>query len=146
MLVIFGGGFRYVNAFANVADCPSGLVTVTETVPVPRGVVRLIVLVLVTVVIALTAWVVPKVTVKPGKKPEPVMVTLVPPASEPEDGLTPTMVGFAAVTAWLPTATRQALLVTPPTVTEKLTTPDVKLAGIKTFACPTPTDSGVIPR
>ena len=145
-LVIIGGGLMYVNAFTNVADCPSGLVTVTETAPVPTGVFTLIVLLLVRVIVALTACVVPKATVRPGKKPEPVIVTVVPPAGEPEDGLTPVIVGFAALTAWLPTAIRQALLVTPPIVTEKLSTPDVKLAGIRTFACPTPTVPGVRPR
>lgn len=133
-LVIIGGGLTYMNAFANVADCPSGLVTITETIPVPTGVLTPILLLLATVVVALTACVVPKVTVRPGKKPEPANATIVPPAGEPEDGLTPVIVGFAAITGWLPIAIRQALLATPPIVTEKLSTPEPKPGGIKTFA------------
>ena len=70
--------------------CPS-LVTVTSTVPEPAGLVAVIDVALFTV--TPVAAVPPNATVAPDAKPVPEMVTVVPPAAGPLDGLTPDTVG-----------------------------------------------------
>ncbi len=75
-----------------VDDVPPGVVTVTCTVPTePAGLTAVseVLLVYVTEVLALA----PKVTDEPEVKPVPVMVTELPPAWAPADGLTPVTVG-----------------------------------------------------
>jgi hypothetical protein len=74
---------------------PSGVVTVTSTVPVPAGLFAVI-------VVSLTrttpeAGVVPKSTAVAPVKPVPVIVTGVPPAVVPLVGLRPVTAGAAAV-------------------------------------------------
>jgi len=70
-----------------VADWPSGFITVTAAVPMPGGVVacRLVELKKVTPV----ADADPNLTVDAGTKPEPEIVTTVPPAPGPKAGLIP---------------------------------------------------------
>jgi hypothetical protein len=72
---------------------PPALVTVTSTVPaVPEGAVA------VSEVSDVTAYVaaaVPKRTPVTPVKPDPVMVTVVPPAREPALGLSPVTAGVA---------------------------------------------------
>ena len=79
----------YVNTLAGDAgDVPVGVVTVTFTVPaVCAGLAAVIVVSLLTVKLA--AGVVPKSTAVAPVKPLPVMVTNVPPPSEPAAGLNP---------------------------------------------------------
>ena len=81
-LVTVGGG-RYVKRSAEeVVLVPPGVVTVTSTVPADSAgtvAIKLVELVALTPV----AGVVPNVTVTPGTKPDPVMVTAFPPAKGP---------------------------------------------------------------
>jgi hypothetical protein len=78
-----------------VALVPPGVVTVTSTVPaVPVGDVAVIELALFTV--TPVAAVVPNLTVAPETNPDPVIVTLVPPATGPAEGLTDVTVGAAS--------------------------------------------------
>lgn len=74
------------SAADDAADVPPVVVTVTTTVPLPAGEVAVIELELVT--LTPVAGLVPKSTVAPLEKPEPVMVTAVPPAAGPLLGLT----------------------------------------------------------
>ena len=67
--------------------------TVTSTVPEPAGLVAVIDVALFTV--TPVAAVEPNATVSPDAKPVPVMVTVVPPAAGPLDGLTADTVGAA---------------------------------------------------
>ena len=76
-----------------VADVPFGVVTVTSTVPVPAGLSAVIVVALTTV--TFVAGTVPKSTAVAPVKPVPVIVTNVPPAAGPEDGLRPVTIGAA---------------------------------------------------
>jgi hypothetical protein len=69
---------------------PAGVVTVTSTVPVPAGAVAVIWVAEFTAYVAAVA---PKRTAVAPLNPVPVMVTVVPPASGPEVGLTPVTVG-----------------------------------------------------
>ena len=69
-----------------MGDAPLGRITVTGTVPVPAGLYAVIV-VLLTLTIAPAD--VPKSTAVAPVKPVPVIVTNVPPASDPTLGLTP---------------------------------------------------------
>src|SRR5436305_804436 len=62
-----------------------------STIPVPAGAVAVIWVALLTA--TLFAEFGPKATVAPLAKLVPVIVTLVPPASVPDDGLTPVTVG-----------------------------------------------------
>ena len=78
----------------DVADVPPGVVTVTFTVPVPAGLLAVIVVSLTTV--KLVAAVVPKSTAVAPVKPLPVIVTNVPPAAGPAVGLRPVTVGATA--------------------------------------------------
>ncbi len=71
---------------AEVADVPSGEVTVTFTTPVPAGLTAVIEVSLTKV--KLCAAVVPKSTAVAPLKPVPEIVTLVPPPSGPAKGLT----------------------------------------------------------
>ncbi len=71
-------------------------VTTTSTTPVPGGLVTSMRVGLTTV--ANVAWVVPNFTVAPGRKPVPVMMTLVPPEIAPAVGEIETMSGAAVVT------------------------------------------------
>ena len=80
---------------AEVAETPPAVVTVTSTVPaacVGEVAVRLVALVTVTAV----AGVVPKLTVEPAVKPEPVTVTRVAPATGPEVGAMAVTAGMAS--------------------------------------------------
>ena len=73
---------------------PPGLITVTFTVPVPAGLVAVICVSESTVkLVAATA---PKSTAVAAVKPEPVIVTDVPPANGPAVGLTAVTTGSAA--------------------------------------------------
>ena len=67
------------------------MVTRISTVPVPAGAVAVIWVALLTV--KLVAAVAPKVTAVVPLKPEPVMVTVVPPADVPVAGEMPLTVG-----------------------------------------------------
>lgn len=77
------------------ADTPPGVVTVTETVPLPAGDVAAIEVELVT--LTAVAGLAPKSTVAPLTKPVPVMVTVVPPPAGPLLGLTLVTVGAPTV-------------------------------------------------
>ncbi len=76
---------------APVAEVPFGVVTVTSTVPLPAGLVAVIWVSLLTV--KPLAAVGPNETPVAPMKPEPVIVTLVPPAAGPLVGLMPDTVG-----------------------------------------------------
>ncbi len=77
-----------------MALVPPGVLTVTSTAPVPAGVVAVIAVALSTVNAA--AGVPPKLIALAPVKPVPVIVTLVPPAAGPDDGLTFVTVGAVA--------------------------------------------------
>jgi hypothetical protein len=80
------GVAAYVNRSAGeVAEIPSGVVTVTFTMPVPGGLAAVIKVPLTTV--KLVAGVDPKSTAVAPVKPLPVIATDVPPVSGPADGL-----------------------------------------------------------
>jgi hypothetical protein len=82
----------YVNSSAaETADVPAGLVTVRFTTPVPAGLSAVIVVSLTTS--RFVAADVPKSTVVAPVKLVPVIVTGVPPASEPLVGFRPVTVG-----------------------------------------------------
>jgi hypothetical protein len=86
------GPLVYVNWSAGVtALVPDGPVTVTSTVPLPAGDTAVICESLLTVKLA--AGVPPKLTVVASVNPDPLMVTVVPPAGGPDDGLTALTVG-----------------------------------------------------
>ena len=70
---------------------PLGVVTVTSAMPAPAGEVAVICVGLTTEKLA--AGVAPKLTALAPVKSVPVIVTLVPPAAGPDDGLTPVTVG-----------------------------------------------------
>ena len=72
-------------------SCRRSLVTCTSTVPVPAGAVAVIVVALSTVNVVAAAG--PKFTAVAPAKFVPVTVTVVPPVSGPEAGLTPVTVG-----------------------------------------------------
>jgi len=74
-----------------VAEVPFGVVMITSTVPLPAGLVAVIWVSLLTV--KLLAAAPPNETPVAPVKPEPLMVTLVPPAAGPLDGLMPDTVG-----------------------------------------------------
>ena len=74
---------------------PTGVVTVTFTVPVPAGLSAVIVVLLTTV--RSVAGVVPKSTTVAPVKPVPAIVTEVPPAAGPLAGFRPVTVGAAAL-------------------------------------------------
>ena len=74
---------------ALVALVPPALVTITSTVPVPAGEVTTIWL---PVLLVIDAAAEPNVTVEPVKF-DPLIVTDVPPAAGPEDGLIEVTVG-----------------------------------------------------
>jgi hypothetical protein len=88
------GTGSYVNFGADaLLDVPPGLVTVIGTLPVPAGLVA----VMDVLVMELGDSVVdPNATVVPAVKPVPVIVTDVPPARGPAEGLTPVTVGTAS--------------------------------------------------
>ena len=69
---------------ADVAEVPPAVVTLTSTVPVPAGDVAVIWVAELTV--KLVAAVAPKVTAVAPEKPEPMMITVVPPAKGPAVG------------------------------------------------------------
>jgi len=71
---------------ALVGEVSFAVVTVTSTVPLPAGLVAVIWVSLLTMM--LLAGVAPNETLVAPVKPEPVMVTLVPPAAGPLAGLT----------------------------------------------------------
>ena len=74
------GATRYVNWAAVVAaDVPPGVVTNTWTVPVPAGTVAVICVSEFTVKAVAAAW--QKVTAVAAVKPQPLIVTCVPPAA-----------------------------------------------------------------
>ena len=77
------------------AEVPALVVTVTSTVPVPVGLVAVIV-VLESNLTRVDA-VVPKFTLEPAVNPVPVMVTAVPPAAGPLAGAMSVTVGTLAV-------------------------------------------------
>jgi hypothetical protein len=82
----------YVNRSADDAvDVPTGVVTVTFTVPVPAGLSAVIVVSLTTVKFVAAA--VPKLTDVAPVKPLPVIVTNVPPTFGPAVGLRPVTAG-----------------------------------------------------
>jgi hypothetical protein len=94
-LVIFGGGIT-IKLPGCVADCPSGFLTVTLTVPALSAgttTVRLVAELKVTE----DAGVAPKRTVAPFWKFCPVIATVVPPPTGPLDGVMPKIVGGGAV-------------------------------------------------
>jgi hypothetical protein len=78
----------------DVAEVPLGVVTVTSTVPVPAGDFAVID---VAVLYVIDPDVLPNFTAVAPVKPDPVIVTDVPPAIGPEDGEMPVTVGPAAV-------------------------------------------------
>ena len=80
-VTVGGPKYRYRSA-EPVADVPPGLVTETSTVPVPAGTVAVISVSEVTVYVAARL---PNVTAVVPAKPEPVIVTAVPPAVGPLD-------------------------------------------------------------
>lgn len=81
------GTATYVKWSADdVAEVPTGVVTVTSTVPVPEWLVTVIVLSLTTT--TLVPAFAPKLTAVAPVKPEPMTVTDVPPANGPDTGLT----------------------------------------------------------
>src|SRR5439155_866517 len=92
MEVTVGAGPAYVKPLVNVAACVSGLVTVTFAAPAAcAGVVAVIVVAFVT--LTLVAAVPPMLTVAPVTKFVPVIVTVVPPAVEPDGGAMDVTVG-----------------------------------------------------
>jgi hypothetical protein len=76
-----------------VADVPAGVVTLTLATPAPGGLTAVIVPLLTTTMSV--AGVVPKSTTVAPLNPVPVIVTEVPPAAGPLDGLIPLIVGAA---------------------------------------------------
>lgn len=74
------------------AEVPDGVVTVTVTAPAVCGGVTTV-SVLGEVNVTLAAGVVSKETVVVFVNPVPVMVTVVPPVTDPDDGATPVTVG-----------------------------------------------------
>jgi hypothetical protein len=80
-----------VKAFARVVDCESGLVTVIPTVPALSAGVRASIRLELTTVTEAAATL-PKTTVAPAWKPDPVMATVVPPAVGPDAGEAPVTV------------------------------------------------------
>src|SRR5215831_2956698 len=81
-----------------MALVPPAVVTVTLTVPVPAGLVAVI-LVADTNVTPVPAFA-PNLTVAPLAKPVPVMVTTVPPPVGPDEGDTPETVGTVSTVDW----------------------------------------------
>ena len=75
-----------MKAFASVAVCPSGLVTLTATAPVPAGLMAEILFGEMTMTLVADAG--PNVTAAPIRKLAPVKVTAVPPELAPVDGET----------------------------------------------------------
>jgi hypothetical protein len=83
--VTVGAGLPYVNPLVNVPVCVSVLVTTTLTAPAAcAGVVAVIDVALTT--FTPVAAVPPSFTVAPVRKPVPVIVTEVPPATDPVVG------------------------------------------------------------
>jgi len=86
-LIENGAGVPKVYPVASVAEVPSGLLTVTGTVPeFPLGVRTSSVEELITV--TETEGMLPKVTVSPDWNPAPLSVTRAPPLMAPEGGST----------------------------------------------------------
>ena len=81
----------YVNAVPRVTVPPSGLVTLTATVPVAPAGVRTVSAV--AVCCSSVAAVPPNRTTAPAWKPEPDTVTSVPPVFGPDDGDSPVIAG-----------------------------------------------------
>jgi hypothetical protein len=109
-------GRTYVNPFVLVKLEPSGFVTTTLTVPAAcAGVVaKIAVSPLLDTLVAATP---PNVTVAPGAKPAPLIVTEVPPPVFPELGLTDVMFGRTYVNAFkLATAVELGLVTTTSTL------------------------------
>ena len=77
-----------------IAEVPAGVVTMTVTVPVPRGVVTVIWVLESAVMVPVP---VPKRTPVAPASPVPVMVTVVPPAVLPLPGDTPATAGGGAM-------------------------------------------------
>src|ERR1700738_168385 len=75
----------YVNPFVRVPLWLFGLVTTTFTAPAAWAAVIAVIDVLLPT-ITLLAAVPPRLTVAPDRKPVPVMVTAVPPLTDPEPG------------------------------------------------------------
>ena len=98
MSTCVGGGVPvwYVNwsAGRRSALVPAEVVTLTSTVPVPAGLLAVIVVLLTTT--TPVAAVVPKLTAVAPVNPVPVIVTGVPPAAGPLAGLMPVTTGAAA--------------------------------------------------
>ena len=86
------GAATYVKSGV-LPEVPPGVVTVTPTMAFPAGLSTVIVVLLMTV--KFVAGVEPKSTAVASVKPVPVIVTKVPPPSEPAAGLTPETVGPA---------------------------------------------------
>jgi hypothetical protein len=108
-----------------VALVPPGVVTVTSTAPEPAGDVAVIDVALLTV--TPVADVVPNLTVAPETNPDPVIVTLVPPASGPADGLTDVTVGITSYVNW---SEMLVALVPPGVVTVTSTVPAVPVGDV----------------
>src|SRR5713226_1241590 len=85
---------EYVYAPGSVTVPPSGLVTVTSTVPVPGGVSTVIWVVWTGK--SMMPWLDPNVTVAPDWKSVPLMTVHCPPCTGPDVGLSPVMVGGTA--------------------------------------------------
>ena len=91
-LLTVGAVKLYVNALESAPFCPSGLVTVTATVPAaPAGVVAVMVVPLTTA--TAVAALLPRLTVAPATKLAPLIVIAVPPIVEPDAGVTLATVG-----------------------------------------------------
>ena len=84
-----------MNPFASVPLCPSAFVTVTATAPAACGGVVAVIVVLLTTLTP-SAALPPTLTVAPGAKSVPVIVTAVPPSVGPDPGVTPVTAGANA--------------------------------------------------
>ncbi len=90
----------YVNRSAeDAAEVPAGVTTVTSTLPLPAGLSAVIVVPLTTVT-PVAAFVQKSTAVAPVN-PVPVIVTSVPPAAGPLDGLIPVTVGAATAAMYV---------------------------------------------
>ena len=89
-----GAGTQVNWSLEEVAEVPPGVVTVTSVTPAAPGGATAVIWLSETTV-KLVAATVPNWTAVAPVKPEPVMVTAVPPAVEPDGGLTPLTTGIA---------------------------------------------------
>ena len=109
---------------------PPGVVTVTSTVPAdPTEEIAVIDVALFTVTPA--AAVTPNFTVAPETNPVPEIVTLVPPASGPAEGLTAVTVGTASYVNW---SALLVALVPPGVVTVTSTVPAASAGAVAVIA------------